>query len=472
MTTFFRFQKESSQNYLFEYALIAISSLLLGIWAVKNTIALRNILLGLGFVFSISYMYSLYKQGLLRGVQLKNYLPIILLSLMFLWVLAHFIFFSRFPVDQLQELKSTWLRAFVAMIIGLSAGLALGRNAKLMNYLWLGIGLSFFYLLCQYIPRAYSTNNAFVIDWYGGYYIYIGKINGVLMGTILFCGLGSTWIDNIKSKALKIGFTNTFLPLFGMALTLYAYVFIFDTRNGLGIAALITLAWTIYAGVWLLVQGDPKKLLLRFKGVILLAVLALGIFSWFAYQQTQRNSGWLTMVEDAEIAAQIDKYSNWQNPAKYGYPKTDSGRVVAGNTYERVAWATAGISLIPENVLGIGVLSRPFTRLLQEKFPGASSPSTHSAWIEFTLAFGLPGFILIFGSLASILYLTISLPNLYFKVTVISITLTLMLLYTLGELSTQHGVEALFYLVALLAGLCIPLANDRPNHAIHSQLAS
>ena len=38
----------------------------------------------------------------------------------------------------------------------------------------------------------------------------------------------------------------------------------------------------------------------------------------------------------------------------------------------------------------------------------------------------------------------------------ISIALSLMLLYALGELSTQHGVEVLFYLMALLTGLRMP----------------
>ena len=451
----------SSKNHFYESLLITISSILLGIWAVKNTIALRNILLGLGFVLGLAYIYSAYRLNFFKGIQFKNWSPIILMSLMLLWVPVHYLVLSRFQEVQLQELKSTWLRTFLAMVVGVSAGLALQKNVKLMNILWVGISLSFLYLFFQYVPRAYASKNIFVIDWYGGYYIYIGKINGVLMGTILFCGLGATWIDHLKSKAFAMSFANTFLPLIGMALTLYAYVFIFDTRNGLGLAALLVLFWTLYAGAWFLLQGNLKKLLLKFKGVLLLIILALGIFSWLAYQQTKHNSGWVTMIEDAKIATQLEKYPNWQNPAKYGYPITDEGREVAGNTYERVAWATAGIRLIPENILGVGVLARPFTRLLQEKYPGATPPSTHSAWIEFTLAFGLPGFILIFGSLVSIFYLTISSPHLYFRVSVISIALTLMLLYTLGELSTQHGVEVLFYLMALLTGLRMPIGlND------------
>lgn len=456
------FKNILTKNHFLECLLICISSILLGIWAVKNTIALRNILLGLGFLGSIFYVYSVYKKQTFKNIQFRNWLPILLMSLMFVWVLVHYALLSRYPEVQFQELRSTWLRACLAMVVGLSTGLALQKNIKLINFLWIGLVISFLYLFFQYVPKAYAGKNIFAVDWYGGYYIYIGKKNGVLMGTILFCGLGSTWIDRFRSKSYAMRFSDTFFPLVGMALTLYAYVFIFDTRNGLGLASLLVLAWIFYAGIWFLSQGNLKKLLPKFKGVLLLVVLLLGIFSWFAYQQTQHNSGWLTMVEDTKIAVQLEKYQNWQNTEKYGYPKTDEGRGVAGNTYERVAWAKAGIRLIPENILGVGVLAAPFTRLLQDNYPGATPPSTHSAWIEFTLAFGLIGFIFIFGSLVSILYLTITSPDFYFKVSVISITLTIMLLYTVGELSTQHDVEVLFYSMALLTGLRMPISVRRP----------
>jgi hypothetical protein len=87
----------------------------------------------------------------------------------------------------------------------------------------------------------------------------------------------------------------------------------------------------------------------------------------------------------------------------------------------------------------------------------ATPGSTHSAWIEFILAFGLPGLILLFGLLLLILYLTITSPNSYFRTSVISIAVTIIVLCALGELSTQHGVEVLFYSMAFLASLHMPL---------------
>ena len=49
-----------------EWSLVILSSTLLGIWAVKDTIALRNILLVVGVVFSIKYMTQEWKYGQLK----------------------------------------------------------------------------------------------------------------------------------------------------------------------------------------------------------------------------------------------------------------------------------------------------------------------------------------------------------------------------------------------------------------------
>ena len=47
-----------------EWVLIGCSTVLLGIWAMQNTIALRNILLVVGAVCSLIYWYQNYKVGL------------------------------------------------------------------------------------------------------------------------------------------------------------------------------------------------------------------------------------------------------------------------------------------------------------------------------------------------------------------------------------------------------------------------
>ena len=125
---------------------------------------------------------------------------------------------------------------------------------------------------------------------------------------------------------------------------------------------------------------------------------------------------------------------------------------MASNTYERTAWATAGATLLlPENPLGLGVLNRPYPRLLHEKFGKDVGyiPSTHSGLVEFGLAFGYPGIIILFGTLIILIARSIYAES-HLRATCLSISVGLLLTYTITELSTSHAVEILFYWIAFI----------------------
>jgi hypothetical protein len=178
---------------------------------------------------------------------------------------------------------------------------------------------------------------------------------------------------------------------------------------------------------------------------------------WFAVQQATLNPGWKTTIEDAQIAMQIEKYTNWQNPLELGYPNGADGQWIKSNTYERVSWMVAGITIFSkENLLGVGLLHRPFGMLLNQKFPGSGKyiNSTHSAWVDMLLAFGIPGLALIFCSLASILNLAFR-ANQSLKLICINLSICILLSYTTGELSSEHSIEILFFVLAVLATMLI-----------------
>ena len=120
-------------NELIGLALILIGSILLGIWAVKGTIALRNILLGIGTPISLLYCYQYFKFNQ-QKIPSKNFSPMILIGLMFCWVIFHYLFLSRFPEIQLQELRSTWLRTFLAAIVGFGTGLEIYEGLMPLIY--------------------------------------------------------------------------------------------------------------------------------------------------------------------------------------------------------------------------------------------------------------------------------------------------------------------------------------------------
>lgn len=438
------------------FILILLSSILLGIWAVKGTIALRNILLGVETLLSFFYCYLIYKTH--PKIPFKNWTPLLLLGLMFLWVIFHYFFLSRFPEQQLHELKSTWLRSGLASIVGMGTGWAILRRPNCISLLWSGILGSFFFLLYQYLPNAIALKSFFAPDYVN--YIFYGKISGVLAGTILLVGLLGTLLDGTKRANWFTKLMMGIFALIGFTLVLYSYIYVFDTRNGVGLAVILLGIFCVALIGKLIITGVSKLGCKKpsFKWDILLLLIAVTLvilMGWAVKKHINHNSGWSSFWEDAKISVQIEKYSNWQNPQDLGYPNNASGRPVKANTYERLAWATAGVSLfLPKDPYGLGILKNSFTILMKENYPNSNPnlTSTHSAWVEIGLAFGYPGLGLMLGALLSLAVLA-PRSNSIFATTVLLFALGLTMLYAVGEISSQHSIEVLFFLIALNSAL-------------------
>ena len=131
--------------------LILISSLLLGIWAVKDTIALRNILLVSGTLISFVFLYQYFKLASVRAVGVigANWLPVICIFAALIWVVLHYCFFSIQPEVQLKELQSIWLRSALASVSGIATGIALISRPRYIALFWSAILIGFFFLFVQ-----------------------------------------------------------------------------------------------------------------------------------------------------------------------------------------------------------------------------------------------------------------------------------------------------------------------------------
>ena len=132
-----------------------------------------------------------------------------------------------------------------------------------------------------------------------------------------------------------------------------------------------------------------------------------------------------------------------------------------GNTYERLSWATAGIIIfIPENLLGVGILGKPFGVLLNTKYPNSGNYilSTHSAWVDFTLAFGIPALIFTLGAL--LITLIVSIVTKYtLKYLPLILSIATILIYTLEEIGSQHPIDIWYFWIALLATHLSPVVS-------------
>jgi hypothetical protein len=438
--------------------LVLLSSILLGIWAVKGTIALRNILLVCGTLTSLYYIAQVWRyEKLKEQCTIWKVLPFFLIGSVFIWVLMHYFLFSIDPVKQFNELRSTWLRAFLAAIVGLGTGLALRNHLSRLNLLWLGIFVAFLVLYYQYIPRAIAQNKLLVPDY--DHYLFHLKINTVLMGMILIAGISGTFLDHLRAinyfwRNLKIWYLLHYL--IGTSLALWAFVYIVDARNGMGLATILYGFWFLCALVFL-IRSQMSCLNLKTLPTILIMGIGFSLIFNFTFLQATINKGWHNLFDDIKLAVQIDRYPHWQNTVQLGYPTRDDGLVVTISTYERVAWATAGSRAIIAYPQGVGLLAYPFERNPNSPPKMVASPNspgiaTHSGWVELGLAFGIPIMSLIFSALlltfveAARYAYPASMTALGFVVLIVS-------LYTVGEVAILHGIEILFYILVLIPAL-------------------
>ena len=441
-----------------EFILVILSSILLGIWAVKGTIALRNTLLITGTFLSIYFIIIELKVGQLRKqLTFWKLLPIFLIGLSFIWVLIHYFLFSIAPVNQFDELISTWLRALMASIVGLGTGLALRNHPNRLNILWLGIFVAFMVLFYQYIPRALSQNKLLVPDY--DHYLFHLKINTVLMGMILIAGIDGALLDHLRTIQYRISNLRLLYLMYwlvGTSLALWAFVYIVDARNGIGLSTILYSFWFLCALVFF-IQSQIHYPNLKSVFALLIAGIGLGLILYFAFLQTTVNKGWNNLLVDAKLAVQIDRYPHWQNLAQMGYPKHEDGEMVTPNTYERVAWATVGSRAIMTHPQGVGILAYPLAKHPQAPTKMAVNGeipniATHSGWVDLGLAFGIPMLSLIFSTL--LLIFTQAVRNPYpARMTVLGFVVLITFLYAFGEVAIQHGIEILFYLLALMPAL-------------------
>ena len=437
--------------------IIFISTALLAVWSLKNTIALRNALLAIGTLLAL-FLFWQYSRG--KGSKSTptdspsswaQYTPLALSFAMLIWVVIHYFLFSSEPGQQFQELGSTWLRVLEASFIGLATGLVLREHPRRAQFLWLGILGSFVYLLIHYLGIYFQTSQAFMPNYYFSS-PFGNKINTVLMG-----GLFISAICGSSAAALIHNRPNYPWPIYcywllGVLIILFAFTTIIDTRNGVGVGIILIASWLLFVGVSKLKQQIKLR---KLDWKIWLATLIPAILILiFIQQHLSINRGWNHFIDDVTIAIKIDEVPNWQDVQKYGYPNTASGEQVYPNNYERAAWAAAGIHSITQNPLGYGMLEHSLGKVIRKSYPEAMIRSSHSAWIDLGLAFGIPGLLLTLGALLStaVLALRSNSPN---RLVVIWITADLLLTFTIAEVSSKHTIEILFFCIALLNAMLL-----------------
>lgn len=144
-------------------------------------------------------------------------------------------------------------------------------------------------------------------------------------------------------------------------------------RNGTLVSSVLLLAATLA-----LSRRQPRVLLL------LVAVLALGGAS------LALDKRWSGLGESLAVGWNSESayWRTWDTAMR---PATPFGGSLEESAYARAAWARQAMQAIAEHPLGLGFGRDAFGRAIEMKYGYKGMVSSHSGWLDYALAAGLPG---------------------------------------------------------------------------------
>jgi hypothetical protein len=131
-----------------------------------------------------------------------------------------------------------------------------------------------------------------------------------------------------------------------------------------------------------------KRMRLAFLGVATLAAFLVAFASWHT------DTRWSRMVESYALGWTSDS-TCWQRFAEDNCPSTPSGAPLEESAYSRAAWAREAVRAIADHPLGLGFGHEAFGRAVRQRYGIVGWGSSHSGWLDFALAVGVPGLALL-----------------------------------------------------------------------------
>ena len=439
---------------------------LLAIWALPETIAFRHVFIGLGFISSIFYLNP-------RLTQLKSTdaWPLWILLSLFIWLLIHLWFFSMQPTLQFGELRSTWARSLLVLLLGLALGLYLSSfnseaplelnktSGRMSLLLFIGLCATPLIFISGYLEQSFEAKqwlSAQAKPWYN--FPYLQKPPFVV-ATALLLPMCCILLQHAIKR--QVSFWWGILAVIAITLCICSN-YLSNTKNGMAMVAFIIGAFGLFAlrdtvFVWAKL-AFPERIF-----SILLLACVLGGVGWGLNLHIQKNPQWLHLIANAKVGMDIDRQNYWKNRNLYpGLPLNEHNTSVDGSTYERIAWFTAGVRLLQERPQGYGLTQQSFGWMAGERWPdfyppiGSLRGMTHSGWLDLALGIGIPGVLLILIPLGAAWYRSLKMNTLwgsYVSWTVPAFTLAWLITEVIGA---RHFIELMVFITAVFIGITLP----------------
>jgi len=419
---------------------------LLTIWVLPNTIAFRHLLLGIGGIAAVPVII---KSRFFSGRHIVQLLPILLLLLLFFWVIVHLTFFSLNFDLEFSEVRSLWARALVGAVIATALSIVLRREPEFQKYFFTAL----------FIVSAISIVAYLYLCIHFGYFIkfidfvtlfVFKKIEAAFFGVISISIACANLMYLMLSPSSKQKSKMIAWWLLGIGVALVADI-VSITKNGLAIGVGLSVLLAIVYLVHSMIHQSRIALKIVLPLFLIVALLAGG----WQINRLFASQGWSNFVEDIEISSRIDEHSYWRKNNPIVFPMNSSGVMVSGNVYERMSWATAGVRLIKSYPMGYGSINRSFVGLLNlAKIDQQLESQTHSGWIDFALAFGLPGLALLLSAIISIIFLGLKKGG-QFGLMGAWLAIGILPFGLVAEICYKHNFEILIFFITFAAASTI-----------------
>lgn len=448
-------------------AMCWIFAILFGIWALPHTVFIRHTSMVLGAALGLYVIGYLWKNGLLK-IQV-NAIPIFLILTLFVWVTIHLVWIGKEPALQWLEFARAWKKIFITFPFALGLGLGIryviqSGDEKQSQRLWrimyfaLLLPTIIFYIkfgLTEWAKAAQFALSPYLVlsqDWSHSsgmpkyFYVFFSlPAFAIAIGTITHAVLKNTL--RLKTHAIY----------FVVILTVPIIFYLQSVRNGIVYAGILIIITLIMLGFSVLIRGSRKQKTIFGILVIFLLVLAAA--------SLKANPAWKMLVADTKVALQFNKIDNWKYQGQLGipYPINEHGVAVNASNYDRATWLFAGIQLLPENPLGYGLMTLSFDHLTKAKWPNSFMSQTHSAWLDFTLGYGVPGVTLFAAALFLAWRNSKLIKEPWCYVGRWGLGVLGLIMFT-TEISSEIFIGALIFMVVMIAGLTMSLQTDHSPH--------
>jgi hypothetical protein len=447
----------SNQDRLIRYCSIACLAStvgLLAIWVLPNTIALRHIFLGIGFIAAIPLI--LQTQFLSRK-SISELLPLLLLLALFIWVIVHLTFFSLDFDLELKEFKTLWARSFLGAVLAIGFSIAIQRDSKLQPPFFVALFIVSILNIEAYLYMCAKAGAFISFREYVWTFVF-KKIEAAYFGVLAISIACGNIVYLLGAPPSKIRTSVIAWWILGIVIALIASI-INITKNGIaiGVGLCALLAFTYLMRTLFYESRSGLKVILSLG---LIGVIILG--GW-QVNRLFSSPGWSNFVDDVKISSRIDEHSYWKKNNSTVFPMNNSGVMVSGNVYERMSWATAGVRLIKAYPMGYGSINRSFVGMLNHaKIEQELESSTHSGWIDFGLAFGVPGLVIMLTIFLSILWFGFWKGG-QFGLMGAWLAIGLIPFGVVAEINYKHNFEILIFFITFAAASVIGIQGSKSN---------